>query len=165
MNFVFLDKEPEKRAAPADAAKTPELQLPVVVAQQESTRRHRPAAPARDTENRRASRKSVRLAGRVGDGSQQSFSCTVHDMSAMGAMLELHPQESRRHGGEVQLPERFYLVMENLLERSVVECYVMWRRSNRAGVQFVGPIDSTMKKLPARKPQAGKAKPTISIRR
>jgi hypothetical protein len=86
-------------------------------------------------------------------------------MSAMGAMLELHPQETRRHGGEIQLPERFFLVMENLLERSVVECYVMWRRASRAGVQFVGPIDSTIKKLPTRKALAGKGKPTVKIRR
>ena len=85
-------------------------------------------------------------------------------MSAMGAMLEMHPQETRRHGGEMQLPERFFLVVENLLERSVVECYVMWRNGNRAGVQFVGPIDTTAKKLPARKAPA-KAKPSISIRR
>jgi hypothetical protein len=165
MSFVFSHKEPEKSAAPADAAKTAEPKLPVVVAQQEPSRRLRPAAPTKETDNRRASRKSVRLAARVGDGSQQSFSCTVHDMSAMGAMLELHPQEIRRHGGEVQLPERFYLVMENLLERSVVECYVVWRLNNRAGIQFVGPIDSQVKRLPARKPQAGKGKPTISIRR
>ncbi len=49
--------------------------------------------------------------------------------------------------------------MENLLERSVVECYVMWHRGSRAGVQFIGPIDSRTKKLPQRKAtSAGKEK-------
>ena len=59
--------------------------------------------------------------------------------------------------------------MENLIERSVVECYVMWHRGSRAGVQFIGPIDSQVKKLPQRKATAAskekaKASP-VSLRR
>lgn len=164
MNFVFVEKEPVKRSErPVEAAPN-KSQLPVLVGRQEQPRRVRPAAPVKPSDNRRANRKPVRLAGQVADGSHQSFACTVHDMSAMGAMLEMHPQETRRNGGELHLPERFYLVVENLLERSVVECYVMWRKGSRAGVQFVGPIDTTAKKLPTRKALA-KAKPSISIRR
>lgn len=155
MNFVFAESKQTKRA---------EAQLPVLVGRQEQPHQMRPMAAPKPRDKRRARRKPVRLTGHVADGSQLSFACTVHDMSAMGAMLELHPQDGRRYGGELHLPERFYLVVENLLERSEVECYVMWRNGNRAGVQFVGPINSTQKKLQARRPMA-KTKPTISIRR
>lgn len=164
MNFVFVEKEQTKRPERHIEAAPNKFQLPVLVGRQEQPRRMRPAAPAKPSDNRRANRKPVRLAGQVADSSQHSFACTVHDMSAMGAMLEMHPQETRRHGGEMRLPERFFLVVENLLERSVVECRVMWRNGSRAGVQFVGPIDSTAKKLPTRKANA-KAKSAIPIRR
>lgn len=162
MNFVFV--EPERPARKAQAEPT-EAQLPVVIAQAEAP--SRPAAPAKPSDNRRAHRKAVKLPANISDANQ-SFSCTVLDMSATGARLELHPRESRRHGGDIELPQRFFLVMENLIERSVVECYVMWHRGNRAGVQFIGPIDSHIKKLPQRKTAVGKEKAKaapVSIRR
>lgn len=164
MNFVFVEKEPVKRSERRVEAAPDKGQLPVLIGRQEQPRRMRPVAPAKPSDNRRANRKAVRLAGQVADGSHNSFACTVHDMSAMGAMLELHPQETRRNTSEIHLPERFFLVVENLLERSVVECYVMWRKGTRAGVQFVGPIDTTAKKLPARR-AAPKSKPMGSVRR
>ena len=164
MNFVFVEKEPVKRPECRVEAAPNKSQLPVLIGRQEQPHRGLPVAPSKPSDNRRANRKPVRLSGHVADGAQQSFACTVQDMSAMGAMLEMHPQERRRHGGEMQLPERFFLVVENLLERSVVECYVMWRKGFRAGVQFVGPIDTTAKKLPARQTLA-KAKSSISVRR
>ena len=163
MNFVFV--EPERPARKGNAGPT-EGQLPVVVAQAEAPARPAAsAAAAKPSDNRRAHRKPVKLPANISDA-QQSFGCTVLDMSATGARLELHPRESRRHGGDIELPQRFFLVMENLLERSVVECYVMWHRGSRSGVQFVGPIDSQIKKLPQRKPTAGKDKGApVSLRR
>ncbi|MFO1172287.1 MAG: PilZ domain-containing protein [Hyphomicrobiaceae bacterium] len=153
MNFVFVEPERPARKAQAESIVA---QLPVVVAQAEAP--SRPAAAAKPSDNRRAHRKPVKLPANISDASQ-SFGCTVVDMSATGARLELHRRESRRHGGDIELPQRFFLVMENLLERSVVECYVMWHRGSRAGVQFIGPIDSRTKKLPQRKAtSAGKEK-------
>ncbi|MEZ5923105.1 MAG: PilZ domain-containing protein [Hyphomicrobiaceae bacterium] len=164
MNFVFVEKEPAHRAKTAGEDKAIKEQLPIVVGQAPQPRRVHAPTPAKPADKRRARRKSVNLAGEVSDGSQQSFSCIVQDMSAMGAMLELHAQSGRRTGTEIQLPERFFLVIENLLERSVVECYVMWQRGHRAGVQFIGPIDTTAKKLPARRP-SNKSKGAASLRR
>lgn len=164
MNFIFVEQDQPARKTQAEQAKQ---QLPVVVALAEEQAAVRAAAPAKPLDNRRAHRKPVKLPANISDA-QQSFSCTVLDMSATGARLELHPRETRRHGAEIELPQRFFLVMENLLERSVVECYVMWHRGSRAGVQFIGPIDSQTKKLPQRKPPAGKDKPKappVSLRR
>jgi hypothetical protein len=124
----------------------------VLVARQECPQPTAPATPTQSKEQRRAGRKPVRLKGQVADGRQQTYACTVIDMSAMGAMLQVHSYESRRHGGAIQIPPHFFLVVENLIERSVVECKVVWQIDGRAGVQFIGPIDSTVKKLPARKP-------------
>jgi hypothetical protein len=164
MSFDFVENEPAKPARPAGEAKAAGMQLPVLIAQQGQPPCSRPAAPAKPVDNRRASRKPVKLNGHVAGGAQQALSCTVIDMSAMGAMLEVQSHESRRHGGESQVPPQFYLVVENLLERSVVECQVIWQQGRRAGVQFVGPIDSTAKKLPARRPSP-KTKPGNPFRR
>lgn len=162
MNFIFVEPERPARKGQAEPS---EGQLPVVVAQAEKP--SRPQAPAKPGDNRRAHRKPVKLPANISDA-HQNFGCTVLDMSATGARLELHPRESRRHGGDIELPQRFFLVMETLIERSVVECYVMWHRGSRAGVQFIGPIDSHIKKLPQRKTALGKDKDkaaAVSLRR
>lgn len=156
MNFVFV--EPERPAKKGSAEAGEAAQLPVLVAKAEIPPPRAAVRPADPSDNRRASRKPVRLPANISDA-HQTFGCTVLDMSATGARLELHPRESRRHGGDIELPQRFFLVMETLIERSVVECYVMWHRGSRAGVQFIGPIDSQVKKLPQRRPDAkGKSK-------
>jgi hypothetical protein len=153
MNFVFVEPE---RPANRSKAEQGDAQLPVLVAKAEAPPPRAAVAQSDPSDNRRAHRKPVKLPANISDASQ-SFGCTVLDMSATGARLELHPRESRRHGGDIELPQRFYLVMETLLERSVVECYVMWHRGARAGVQFIGPIDSQVKKLP-RRPAGAKDK-------
>ena len=150
MNFVFVEKEPVLHEAPP--ARSGQHQLPALVQSPISLARALRAkapAPARPANRRIASRKHVRLTGEIALDATHWLTCTVHDMSATGASLEMRPQEFARHGRD-PLPDRFYLVIESLLERSVVECSVQWRKDDRAGVKFMGPIDATVKKLPPR---------------
>ncbi len=58
------------------------------------------------------------------DPKKPALPCTVIDMSAGGACLEVANPE--------QLPKRFALIHGKTKKR----CLVMWRRSYRVGVQF-----------------------------
>jgi hypothetical protein len=152
MNFIVCADEPVRCEAPAAEAQPASPQsfpLPVLVDPPVAYRRPSPpprSAAAPGPSNRRiAARKRVKLLGQIYLGSSQWLSCTVHDMSATGALLEI--AEVDRHYTRDPLPDRFFLVIETLLERSEVECWVKWRKDRLAGVKFMGPIAATVKKL------------------
>lgn len=67
----------------------------------------------------------------------QSFSCKVLDLSKHGAMLELGCG-----AGDGTLPECLTLVFYNRRTRCEANCVVRWRRDNRVGVCFAGPVRS-----------------------
>jgi hypothetical protein len=154
MNFVICAEDAVRREAPAASSQPADSQSCALLALGGSpTTFRRPSPPPRPAAapgpaNRRiAQRRRVRLHGQIYLGSSQWLACTVHDMSATGALLELI-EEEHRHYARDPLPDRFYLVIETQLERSEVECWVKWRKDCRAGVKFMGPIAATVKKLP-----------------
>ena len=144
MNFVLVDSAPAKRIETLAQRRMAE----VIKRPDARSGAEKPLGPRR----RQASRKSVNLAGDIAVSSSEWQSCTILDMSATGALLEIR---ARGADSERMLPIRFYLVMDNAFERSMVECVVRWQRAGRAGVQFTGPME--VSKRPA--PKASKSVP------
>lgn len=144
-------EETVRERQPGEAAHGYEHQLPVLVPQPapQRLRAVRPAAPSGPVNRRMGGRKPVKLSGQIYLGPNRWLACTVYDMSATGALLE-HTACDRGRGSSDPMPDRFFLVIESLLERSEVECLVKWRKDDRAGVKFMGPIDVTVRKLPTR---------------
>jgi hypothetical protein len=152
MNFILIDAVPAVRA-PA----VPAPRISAVLRSPRSNARNQDAADAGDQptaveKRRRDQRKPVNLAGHVDTSESRAVACTVRDMSASGAMLEIKGIQ-RAYGHSWQIPDRFRLVMETLVDRSIVECCVMWRRGDRLGVRFVSPLDTVVKKLAPRPPR------------
>lgn len=149
MNFVMIESspaKPEDMLVVSGQAEAPaKHQLPVLA----RLNRIKAQAESKPINRRVSNRRPMKLDGAITVDSSNWIDCTVLDMSAGGAQLEIHSEGLRSHGRD-PVPERFFLVIDNLLERVVVECYVRWRNGLRAGVLFLGPIDATMKKLPVR---------------
>lgn len=90
------------------------------------------AAPARTKEanaaigeNRRAARRKVLKAARIGFGGK-SITCTVRNLSATGASLE--------GTSLTRAPDAFTLVLE--METAARPCRVVWRKKTQIGVRF-----------------------------
>jgi hypothetical protein len=78
----------------------------------------------RTTDRRRASRRKILKAGRTFWPNGDSSECLVYNLSESGAQLEIRGP----------LPNGFDLVIEGDTWRR--SCAVVWRKANRAGVQF-----------------------------
>ena len=77
-------------------------------------------------ESRRASRRRVLKAGAIEFSSGGAISCTVKNLSATGAALEVQ--------SSIDLPDRFKLIVQtDNLNRP---CRVAWRKERRIGVTF-----------------------------
>ena len=79
--------------------------------------------PAAD--KRKAARRTVLKTGRIRFGKSSEI-CTVRDMSATGAAIELV--------GAASLPDKFDLVLE--MESAARKCTVVWRKDRQLGVKF-----------------------------
>jgi hypothetical protein len=77
------------------------------------------------TDKRKATRRTVLKTGRIRFG-QSSETCTVRDMSATGAAIELAHSASA--------PDKFELVLE--MESAARNCTVVWRKDRQLGVKF-----------------------------
>jgi hypothetical protein len=86
-----------------------------------------PEAPVvlQGPDKRKAVRRTAVKTGRIRFG-KTSENCTVRDMSATGASIEVTDAMS--------VPERFSLVLE--MESAARKCVVMWRRDRQLGVKF-----------------------------
>ena len=107
-----LSRRKEQAAAPAMAA-------PILHEPQEA-----PVKP-QGPETRKAARRTAVKTGRISFG-KTSENCTVRDMSAAGASIEV--------ADAMNVPERFSLVLE--MESAARKCVVMWRRERQLGVKF-----------------------------
>src|SRR5215470_5248494 len=81
--------------------------------------------PEDDPENRRAQRFRVFKAGTI-EFSGNSIPCTVRNLSASGAALEIN--------SPLWFPDRFILGIAS--DGSQRSCHVVWRREKRIGVAF-----------------------------
>lgn len=88
-------------------------------------------------QRRKSYRKSTLIGGQISTGDKsQRVDCRIVDMSAMGARLDLDPNQ--------KLPKRIGLFLDK--HGTNVDCEVVWRRANHAGVRFTSRI------MEARKP-------------
>jgi hypothetical protein len=84
-----------------------------------------PQAALQGADKRKAARRTVLKTGRIRFG-KTSEVCTVRDMSATGASIEV--------ADAMNVPDRFSLVLE--MESAARKCAVMWRRERQLGVKF-----------------------------
>jgi hypothetical protein len=77
-------------------------------------------------EVRKAPRRKVLKGGSISFGGG-AITCTVHNLSATGASLEVKSPND--------IPETFGLVLE--MEHAKRTCKVVWRREKRIGVHFM----------------------------
>ena len=84
-----------------------------------------PPAEARSIEHRQAVRRTIHKTGRIRAGRLNEI-CTVRNMSATGAALELQ--------GASKIPDSFSLVLE--MESTGRPCAVVWRNDKQIGVRF-----------------------------
>lgn len=84
-----------------------------------------------------AQRSPARLGAQIQHASLSTpLACTVRDTSSTGARLEIVTQR----GGNIsrdRLPDQFTLFMP--LDRLEVDCQVMWRQGQQAGVRYTSP--------------------------
>ena len=76
-------------------------------------------------DNRSAARRKVLKTGKIGFGKSTAV-CTVRDMSATGALIELD--------APAIVPDTFTLVLE--MESAMRKCAVVWRKDRQIGVRF-----------------------------
>ena len=156
MDFVMVEELPAANAVvPYVPAKveTPPAQPSQMLARLQRIKS--PPVENRPVNKRFSNRRSMRLTGRIEYNQSHWADCSVLDMSAGGAQIEVS-FDPRLGKGRDFLPEVFDLVIESLLERSAVRCQVRWHNGKRAGVLFLGPIDATIKRLPRRGGPAAK---------
>ena len=142
MSFVLVDTSP----APAGVAALAAHDRATAGAPASNQQRH--AAPIHNApmqsdklaggRNRRWSeRQMAAMSGVVGANVwPEPLACQVLDLSKHGAMLELVD------GADGALPECLTLVFYNRRTRCEANCVVRWRRDNRVGVCFAGPVRS-----------------------
>jgi hypothetical protein len=130
MNFVLVGPAIGPAAAPRKAA-TPQSE---------------PGGQPRSTRttgsNRRwANRTPLDRAGVLGSNRMiGSVNCIVRNTSRHGALLEIASGPANAD----TLPECFTLVFLVNRIRSEVNCVVRWRARNQVGVQFAGPIHTSV---------------------
>jgi len=78
-------------------------------------------------ERRRVGRTRVQKMARLIFNERAIVDCTVHDLTARGAWLQVSDPR--------QLPETFELSFDSF--RSVRRCHVRWRTADKVGVSFL----------------------------
>jgi hypothetical protein len=86
---------------------------------------HALAPEKQGPDKRKAARRTVLKTGRIRFG-KTTENCTVRDMSATGASIEV--------ADAMNVPDRFSLVLE--MEAAARKCEVVWRRERQLGVKF-----------------------------
>lgn len=83
------------------------------------------AATSQGPVKRKATRRMVQKTGRIRVGKTSEI-CTVRDMSASGALIDV--------AGAMNIPDRFSLTLE--MESAARKCEVVWRKERQLGVKF-----------------------------
>lgn len=97
-----------------------------------------PRVPIEDAsagQGRRSRRQPVCLQGLIrSERLSEAVACVIRNYSATGARLELVKVERKAFTGEERIPDLFTLGFK--LERTEVECELVWRRGDTLGVRF-----------------------------
>ena len=110
----------------------------------------KPAAKkAKADERRWAGRKQGVLAGLIAYHPVKApVDCIIRDMSATGAKLEVGGSWGDSFNSAQDVPDHITLLMR--LDKTEVDCEVMWRRTKQLGVRFTGSMRPLSRKLTSR---------------
>jgi hypothetical protein len=89
--------------------------------------------------------------------------CIIRDMSATGARIEIGGAWGEAFNSAEDVPDHVTLLMR--LDKTEVDCEVVWRRTKQFGVRFRGGMRPLSRKLSSRneKPAAAAAKKSLPI--
>ncbi len=94
-----------------------------------------PIETASPEQARRSRRQPVCLQGAIrSERLSEPVACVIRNYSATGARLELVKAERKPFVVEERIPDLFTLAFK--LERTQVECELVWRRGDTIGVRF-----------------------------
>ncbi len=94
-----------------------------------------PIETAGSEQARRSRRQAVCLQGTIrSERLSEPVACVIRNCSATGARLELVRGERRAFAVEERIPDLFTLAFK--LERTQVDCELVWRRGDTIGVRF-----------------------------
>lgn len=94
-----------------------------------------PIEQASSEEGRRSRRQTACLQGIIrSERLSEPVACVIRNYSATGARLELVKVERKAFAGEERIPDLFTLGFK--LERTEVDCELVWRRGDTMGVRF-----------------------------
>lgn len=96
-----------------------------------------PIETAAEDEGRRSRRQSACLQASILSARlSEAVPCVVRNLSATGARVELVVKSDKKpFVAEERLPDAFILALR--LERTEVECEIVWQRGNTLGVRFL----------------------------
>lgn len=110
----------------------------------------KPAAQkAKEDDRRWAGRKPGLLAGMIAyHPVKPPVECVIRDMSATGAKIEVGGSWGDSFNSAQDVPDRVTLFLR--LDKTEVDCEVMWRRTKQFGVRFTSGMRPLSRKLPSR---------------
>ena len=92
-------------------------------------------------EQRSSKRKPAHTSGVISTtGRRTSLLCTVRDISATGARLQVYAMARGSFSADCGLPKTFTLVVQ--YDRFEVDCEIAWRRPDEVGVRFTSQFRS-----------------------
>lgn len=96
-----------------------------------------PIEPAGTDDGRRSRRQTACLQATILSARlSEPLPCVVRNLSATGARVELVAKSDKKpFVAEERLPDMFILALR--LERTEVECEIVWQRGNTLGVRFL----------------------------
>ncbi|MDX2156678.1 MAG: PilZ domain-containing protein [Hyphomicrobiaceae bacterium] len=95
-----------------------------------------PIEPARPSDSRRSRRQSACIqAAILSERLDEPVACVIRNLSASGARIEIVKVERKPFVTEERIPDRFTLGFR--LERTEVDCEVVWQRGNNLGIRFL----------------------------
>lgn len=101
-----------------------------------------PIETLRPSEARRSRRQSACLQAKIhSERLSEPAACVVRNLSATGARIEIVKGEHKAFQSEERIPDNFTLAYK--LERTEVDCEVVWQRGNVLGVRFVSLVRQT----------------------
>ena len=92
-----------------------------------------------DASRRFAKRKAINSGAQIiYPGVATPYACIIRDISTTGAKIEMVKNKFNPDGESGFIPAQFSLI--NPLDRTRVECAMMWRRGSAFGARFLGAV-------------------------
>ncbi len=95
-----------------------------------------PIEPAKPKDTRKSRRQTACIQGTIhAERLNEAVPCLIRDLSATGARLEIVKGDRKAFTSEEWIPDVFTLAFK--LERTEVDCEVVWQKGGLLGVRFL----------------------------